>query len=115
MGNSTTIPMTNSGSKTQNTQKTSIYNKMLNEYKRMQTGYSAIAVIGQSCLGSAAVMMLLMNDFTMVSKMVLLFFVTIFCMFFNGSILALLKPKMQLNLLMISVVFSLGVIIASLF
>ena len=36
MGNSTTIPMTNSGSKTQNKQKTSIYNKMLNEYKKMQ-------------------------------------------------------------------------------
>ncbi|WP_241244282.1 hypothetical protein [Flagellimonas marinaquae] len=40
--------------------------------------YAAIAIIGQSCLGSAAAMVLLMGGLEMVLKMILLFLVTIF-------------------------------------
>lgn len=115
MENSMTMKVTNSGNKTQNEGKINGYNNLLNEFKRMQTGYAAIAIIGQSCLGSVAIMMLLMNDYAVSVKMVLLFFVTIFCMAFNGAVLALLKPKIIFNLLILSVVFSLGVVIASLF
>ena len=70
---------------------TSIYNKLLMEFKKRQLGYSSIAIIGQSCLGSAAAMLLLMGEMAMSLRMTLLFFVTIFCMAFNGAVLAQLK------------------------
>ncbi len=55
-----------------------IYSKLFREYKRGQMRYAAIAIIGQSCLGSAAAMVLLMGGLEMVLKMILLFLVTIF-------------------------------------
>ena len=69
-------------------------------------GYAAIAIIGQSCLGSAAAMVLLMGGLEMVLKMILLFLVTIFCMAYNGAVLAQLKPLSTVNLLIISLVFN---------
>ncbi|WP_239057453.1 hypothetical protein [Muricauda sp. TY007] len=104
MAHSKTVPNTN-GSK-------NIYRLMFNEFKKRQLGYSTIAIIAQSCLGSAAAMALLMGGMDMVLKMVLLFFVTIFCMAFNGAVLAQLKPLTTFNLLILSVVFSTLVIIA---
>jgi hypothetical protein len=77
MKDSLTIPMTRSGYKT-TTNKTRSnkilkgYNNLLAEFKREQTGYVAISIIGQSCLGSVAAMALLMNDGTLYHKMGLL-------------------------------------------
>lgn len=113
MKNSTTIPVTNSGNKNKGIMK--LYNNLLNEFKREQTGYSAIAIIGQSCLGSAAVMLLLMQEMSMAVKMSLVFFVTIFCMAYNAAVLAQLKSKITFNLLILSIVFSCIVILATLF
>lgn len=115
MKNSMTISMMHSGSENKKGGLKSQYDKLLAEFKREQTGYSTIAIIGQSCIGSAAAMMLLMNEMAVFPKLLLLFLVTIFCMAYNGAVLAQLKPKMIFNLLLLSVVFSCGVIIAHLF
>jgi len=88
-----------------------IYNRAFTEFKKNQLGYSTIAIIGQSCIGSAAAMVLLMGTMGTALKMILLFFVIIFCMAFNGAVLAQLKPLITFNLLILSIVFSTLVII----
>ncbi|HKL90872.1 MAG TPA: hypothetical protein VJ880_06805 [Allomuricauda sp.] len=115
MENSTTLPMTHSGTEPKTNGTKNIYGQTFNEFKKRQLGYSTIAIIGQSCLGSAAAMLLLMGEMGMVLKMILLFFVTIFCMAFNGAVLAQLKPLITFNLLILSIVFSTLVIIAHIF
>ncbi len=69
-------------------------------------GYATIAIIGQSCLGSAAAMVLLMGTLDTAIQMTVLFFVTILCMAFNGAVLAQLRPLTTFNLLIMSVVFN---------
>ena len=91
-----------------------LYNQLLNEFKREQTGYSTIAIIGQSCIGSVAAMVLLMNQMPAFIKLTLLFLVTIFCMAYNGAVLAQLSAKTTFNLLVLSVLFSIMTIIGNL-
>jgi len=107
--------MTHSGTEPKTNGIKNIYGQTFNEFKKRQLGYSTIAIIGQSCLGSAAAMLLLMGDMEMALKMTILFFVTIFCMAFNGAVLAQLKPLTTFNLLILSIVFSTLVIIAHIF
>ncbi len=87
------------------------YNQLLNEFKREQTGYSTIAIIGQSCIGSVAAMVVLMNHIPEVIKLTLLFLVTILCMAYNAAVLARLSTKTTFNLLVLSVIFSILTII----
>ena len=89
-----------------------IYDEMLTEFKRGQTGYSTIFIIGQSCLGSIAAMMVLKNEIPIFLKLTLLFLVTVFCMAYNGAVLVHLNARITLNLLIISIVFSLLTIAA---
>ncbi len=114
MKNSKTIQMTHSGSKNKASGLRHIYKQTFNEFKKKQLGYSTIGIIGQSCLGSAAAMVLLMGEMDMVLKMILLFFVIIFCMAFNGAVLAQLKPLTTFNLLILSIAFSILVIMVHL-
>ena len=88
MKDSTTIPMTHSGTEQKVGKLKKVYEKLFLEFNKDQMGYATIAIIGQSCLGSAAAMVLLMSEMDMTVKMILLFFVTIFCMAFNGAVLA---------------------------
>ncbi|MEZ4971071.1 MAG: hypothetical protein R2814_15690 [Flavobacteriaceae bacterium] len=88
-----------------------LYNQLLNEFKKEQTGYSTIAIIGQSCIGSIAAMVILMNHMPAALKFTLLFLVTILCMAYNGAVLARLSPKITFNLLVLSVLFSVLTII----
>ncbi|MEG3657929.1 hypothetical protein V5097_10995 [Arenibacter palladensis] len=88
-----------------------LYNQLLNEFKREQTGYSTIAIIGQSCIGSVAAMVVLMNHIPEVIKLTLLFLVTILCMAYNAAVLARLSTKTTFNLLVLSVIFSILTII----
>ncbi|KAB5486114.1 hypothetical protein FOT42_014065 [Flagellimonas hadalis] len=115
MKHSTTIPMTHSGTDYKSSIIKGLYNRLLIEFKKDQLGYSTIAIIGQSCLGSAAAMVLLMGSMQMAVKMILLFFVTIFCMAFNGAVLAQLKVKVTFNILIFSILFSALVILSHLF
>lgn len=115
-----TIPMTHSGYEKAERSETNNgflkeYNKLLAEFKREQTGYSAIAIIAQSCIGSVAAMLLLMSDLLVIPKLVLLFFVIMLCMAYNASVLAQLKSKTTFNVLILSVVFSITIIISNLF
>lgn len=91
------------------------YQKMLREFIKGRMGYATIAIIGQSCLGSAAAMFLLMGELATQTKMTLLFFITIFCMAFNGAVLAQLKAKVTFNILILSFLFSTLVILIHLF
>ena len=91
-----------------------LYNQLLNEFKRERTGYSTIAIIGQSCIGSVAVMVVLMNHTSTAIKLTLLFLVTIFCMAYNSAVLAGLGAKTTFNLLILSLVFSILTIIGNL-
>ncbi|WP_036383710.1 hypothetical protein [Muricauda sp. MAR_2010_75] len=106
MKHSTTIPMTHSGVEHKSSVLKNMYKRLFKEFKKSQLGYSTIAIIGQSCLGSAAAMVLLMGTMDIILKMILLFFVTIFCMAFNGAVLAQLKPLTTFNLLILSVIFN---------
>ena len=92
-----------------------LYTSLLEEFQRNRFGYATIGIIGQSCLGSAAAMFLLMSDLSDLPKMGLLFFVTIFCMAFNAAVLANLSHRLTFNTLIVSVLFSMGVILAMIF
>lgn len=114
MKNSMTIPVTLSGSEKRTNYFLNLYRSLLAEFKKEQTGYATIAIIGQSCLGSVASMLLLMSGVQQVTNLVLLFFVTIFCMFFNGAVLAQLKSKIIFNILILSLGLSIMIIITKL-
>lgn len=105
--------MTHSGSERRENPLLKWYNSLLAEFKKEQTGYAAIAIIAQSCLGSAAVMLLLMNEMPMVIKMTFIFLITILCMGYNAAVLAQLKSKITFNALILSILFSCSIIIAN--
>lgn len=114
-----TIPMTHSGTKKAERSATKNrfsreYESLLTEFKRERTGYSAIAIIAQSCIGSVAAMLLLMSGLQVFPKMGLLFITIILCMAFNAAVLAQLKSRTTFNILIISVLFSVTVIISNL-
>jgi len=92
------------------------YKNLLAEYNSGLFGYSTIGIIGQSCIGSMAAMLLLMNnDTSRTVQIIQLFLVTILCMGFNGAVLAQQKGKVQFNMLIASVFTSLVFIVINLF
>ena len=111
---SNTVPLAYHETKSSKMKPLKLYDDLLAEFKRAETGYATIAIIGQSCIGSVAAMVLLMNPMNTAVKMVLLFLVTILCLAFNGAVLARLKSKTTLNILIMSVLFSTLVIVANL-
>jgi len=83
------------------------YNSLLKEYESGMYGYATIGIIGQSCVGSVAVMYTLMNS--QISRPVQIFeifLVTILCMGFNGAVLSQQSGKTQFNILILSVIVS---------
>lgn len=91
-----------------------LYKNLVKEYTSGMFGYATIGIIGQSCIGSAAVMLIFMNnDIPRGLQMIELFLVTIFCMGFNGAVLAQQKGKIQFNILVISVLTSILFIITN--
>lgn len=91
-----------------------LYNDYLKEYSKGLLGYSAIAIIGQSCLGSIAIMLILMNGHAPI-QLIQLFFVTVFCMAYNAMIISQQKAKTSFNSLIISILSSFVFIIINLF
>jgi hypothetical protein len=73
-------------------------------------GYSTLAIIGQSCLGSAAVMFLLMDGVSGFQSFQL-YLVTIFCLFYNAAVFSQQKAKVSFNLLIMSILVSLIILI----
>ena len=86
------------------------YQKKLEEFKKGYLGFATLAIIGQSCLGSAAAMYVLKNG-TSLFQMIQLAMVVVVCMFVNGSVLAQQKPKLVFNLILTSVVTSIVMIL----
>ena len=82
-----------------------LYNTLYKDFESLYVGYSAVAIILSSCLGSAAAMVVLMNghDF---AQMVQLFMVVVVCMGYNLAVLAQMKPKFVFNSLILSLLVS---------
>ncbi|WP_296142861.1 hypothetical protein [uncultured Flavobacterium sp.] len=81
------------------------YQKYLDSYQHGIIGFATLSILGQSCLGSIAAMFILMGG-TSPFQMVQLFFVTIFCMIYNGAVLSQQKPKLSFAILTISIAVS---------
>lgn len=78
-----------------------IYSKLLEDFKELYIGYSALAIILSSCLGSIAIMMILINGNNLL-QMIELFFVVSVCMAYNTSVISQQKPKIVFNSLIVS-------------
>jgi hypothetical protein len=92
----------------------STYQKYLDSYARGYIGFNTIAILFQSCWGSAAAMVVLQNG-TSPLQMLQLFFVVILCMIFNASVLSQQKPKVVFNLLLASVFVNAIILILNIF
>lgn len=92
-----------------------LYLNLLKEFKSKEIGYTAIAILGQSCIGSIAVMLLMMHEMPRLLKAGLLFLIIIFSMFYNAAVISQIKSKIVFDLLIISVLISITIIIANLF
>lgn len=91
-----------------------LYKNLVKEYTSGMFGYATIGIIGQSCIGSAAVMLIFMNnDISRELQMLELFLVTTFCMGFNGAVLSQQKGNIQFNILILSILTSVLFIITN--
>lgn len=90
------------------------YQKYLDGYARGYIGFNTIAILFQSCWGSAAAAVILQNG-NSPRQMLQLFFVVTLCMVFNGSVLSQQKPKLVFNLLLASVLVNTILLIANIF
>lgn len=90
-----------------------LYTQYYNEFQSKYTMYIPLTIILQSCIGSIAAMYILMNGLDTVSSLIQLFFCVVFTSFYNASILAQLKGKFVFNMLLLSLVFSVAVIVVN--
>lgn len=85
-----------------------------NNYERGLMGNNTLSILGLSCLGGIAAMLVLMNG-TSVVQMIQLFLVVVACSGFNGSVISQLKPSFIFKYLIVSVITCTLIIIANLF
>lgn len=85
-----------------------LYNNLLKEYAKGPYAYGALSILGQSCIASIAAMYILMNlnDFSNPSQIIQLCLVTIPCFGYNITVISQQKIKIQVNVLIISVLTS---------
>ncbi|OIQ18745.1 hypothetical protein [Lacinutrix sp. MedPE-SW] len=90
-----------------------LYQKMNTEFTKDFLGYSVLAIIASTCVGSVAVMLSLShgNGFF---QMFLVFLTVIVCSAHNAAILSVQKPKLVLDLLILSLVLNVLIIIGNL-
>lgn len=88
----------------------SLYLQSLEGFKEKYLGFATLAIIGQSCLGSAAAMYILKNG-TSAIQMFQLAIVVMICMSVNGAILSQQKVKVVFDLILTSVILSVFFII----
>ncbi len=81
------------------------YQKTLNLFEKGFIGNCTLGVLVQSCMGSIAVMSILMHG-TNLAQMLQLFIIVSSCMAFNGAVLSQQKPKIVFNILLFSIGFS---------
>jgi hypothetical protein len=85
-----------------------------NNYERGLMGNNTLSILGLSCLGGIAAMLVLMNGNSLF-QMFQLFLVVVACAGFNGTVLAQLKPTFIFKYLVFSVVTCIAIIIVNLF
>lgn len=82
-----------------------LYKTLYEIFEELYVGYSAVAIILSSCLGSAAAIMILMNSHNM-AQTFQLFLLMMVCMGYNSTVLAQLKPKFIFNAPLLSLAVS---------
>lgn len=87
-----------------------LYQKTFQEFENKYLGFATMAIISQSCLGSVAVMYIMING-TSFFQMVQLALVVVSCMTVNGAILSQQPPKLVFNLILNSAIVSLCAIV----
>lgn len=78
-----------------------LYNKGLDDFKENLILYIPLSIIFQSCLGSIATMVILMDSKPNFHFLDLTLVVS-FAMAYNGALYAQLKPKLLYNLLILT-------------
>ncbi|WP_350288343.1 hypothetical protein [uncultured Croceitalea sp.] len=90
-----------------------LYAKINTDWNENFIGYSALAIILSTCLGSMAVLLTMMQG-NGVSQMIEIFVVVAACSAHNASILTVQKPALVLKLLVLSLTISILVMLANL-
>ncbi|AXT62302.1 hypothetical protein D1816_18685 [Aquimarina sp. AD10] len=80
-----------------------LYAKINADFSQNYIGYSALAIIASTCLGSIAIMTTLLNGNDPL-QMFMVFLSVVVCSAHNAAILTVQKPKLVLDLLIISIV-----------
>lgn len=89
-----------------------MYAKINQDWNQNFIGYSALAIILSTCIGSIAVMTTMMQGHNLV-QMIQVFFVVAACSVHNASILTVQKPSLVLKLLVASLAISIVTIVSS--
>ncbi|SEL07506.1 hypothetical protein SAMN04487910_1636 [Aquimarina amphilecti] len=77
------------------------YAKINADFSENYIGYSALAIIASTCLGSIAIMTTLLGGNGFI-QMLLVFLTVSVCSAHNAAILTVQKPKLVLDLLIVS-------------
>ncbi|RZS99679.1 hypothetical protein [Aquimarina brevivitae] len=83
-----------------------LYTKLSTDFTENYIGYSALAIIVSTCLGSIAIMATLMNGHNLL-QMFMVFLSVVVCSAHNAAILTVQKPKVVFDLLVLSVITNL--------
>ncbi len=89
-----------------------LYAKINADFSENYIGYSALAIIASTCLGSIAIMTTLLNGNAPV-QMFLVFLSVVVCSAHNAAILTVQKPKLVLDLLIASLIANALIIIGN--
>lgn len=89
------------------------YTHLQQEFSKNSLGYSSLGIILSTCLGSIAIMTILMNGHGFLQMMMVFLTVTL-CSIHNASIITVQKPSLIFNLLVLSTVVNTLLIIGNL-
>ncbi|MAQ76361.1 MAG: hypothetical protein CL613_08525 [Aquimarina sp.] len=89
-----------------------LYTKLSTDFIENYIGYSALAIIVSTCLGSIAIMTTLMGGHNL-SQMFMVFLSVVVCSAHNAAILTVQKPKLVFDLLITSLTVNLLIIIGN--
>ncbi|WP_298541358.1 hypothetical protein [uncultured Aquimarina sp.] len=89
-----------------------LYAKINADFSENYIGYSALAIIASTCLGSIAIMTTLFDGNGFI-QMFLVFLTVAVCNAHNAAILTVQKPKLVLDLLIVSLAVNSLIIIGN--
>ena len=89
------------------------YSKVSEEFSKNSLGYSSLGILLSTCLGSIAIMTILMHGHGL-TQMFMVFLSVVICSIHNGSIITVQKPSLIFNLLAISTIINVLLIIGNL-